>query len=96
MNSTQNAQSIAAQADGARLTRTRRRQIHIWLSEREYDWVRRVAQDRDQSLSELIRSVLVNLRSSSRATSLAGPAIDIPSTPQILGTTSVPNRYPER
>jgi len=68
MNSAQTANSMRPQAHGARLTRTRRRQIHIWLSEREYDWVRRVAEDRDQSLSELIRSVLVNLRSSSLAT----------------------------
>jgi hypothetical protein len=53
---------------GARLTRTRRRQIHIWLSEREYEWLRHVAELNDQSASELIRSVLVRLRHSSRVT----------------------------
>ena len=69
MNSAQTANPLPPEAHGARLTRTRRRQVHIWLSQREYDWVRRVAADRDQSLSELIRSVLVNLRSSSLAPS---------------------------
>jgi hypothetical protein len=96
MNSAQTADSMPPQAHGARLTRARRRQVHIWLSEREYDWVRRVAQDRDQSLSELIRSVLVNLRSSSRATPLAGSTADIPSVTQILGTASGPHRYEQR
>jgi hypothetical protein len=41
--------------------RTRRRQVHIWLSDREYAWLRSVARDHDESLSGTIRRVLKSL-----------------------------------
>jgi hypothetical protein len=39
--------------------RTRRRQLHIWLSDREDEWVRGLAAARDEKVSATIRSILV-------------------------------------
>ena len=68
MSSTRPEDSVLPEPHEARLTRTRRRQIHIWLSEREYEWLQHVAEFNDQSASELIRSMLVRLRHSSPMT----------------------------
>jgi hypothetical protein len=42
---------------------SRRRQVHIWLSEEDYQYLRSLAKERDQTLSALMRQVVHQLRS---------------------------------
>ena len=45
------------------LGRVRRRQVHFWLSEREYDWLRLLAATNDETISGMVRRVLRMVKS---------------------------------
>lgn len=38
--------------------RTRRRQVHLWLSEREYQWLTGLAQVQEETLSAALRKMV--------------------------------------
>ena len=38
--------------------RTRPKQIHVWLSQREYERLRRAAEDQHRSVSSMIRQIV--------------------------------------
>lgn len=40
------------------MDRTRRRQVHIWLSDREYNCLRALAENEDETLSATLRRLL--------------------------------------
>ncbi len=53
-------------------SRTRRRQVHLWLSEREYAWVRAHAAANDETLSATLRRLVVGARRLGGAQALGG------------------------
>jgi hypothetical protein len=67
--------------------RTRRRQVHIWLSDREFEWIQGLAAERDQKVSEAIRTLLVSFRQSVQRTARSN---------EYLSTAHVPDEYPKR
>jgi hypothetical protein len=49
--------------------RLRRHQLHIWLSDREYEALRKLALEADETVSNIVRRVLCQTASSSNSTS---------------------------
>lgn len=63
----------------------RRRQLHLWVSERDYDFLERFALSRDESMSSVIRHIIKRLRT-------AQSDDKAESQIQISGTSRVPIR----
>lgn len=56
---TESQAAVTVEAAPVMAMRTRRRQVHLWLSEREYTWVRTRAVANDESISATLRHLVV-------------------------------------